>query len=397
MSESSGVLRQISWRELFPWLILFRTFRLAIAPSLLAVATVAVMVGPLGWRVAGWTFLSAAQRQALARDSGAIPGAGNSTLAARMPAAVRAYLPQTAAAWQAAYFDLAEPVARLFALRMSFGELAYYTLGVLWTIAVWAFPGGLITRRAIVQLATEVPLGLRAGAAFAGRRFGWYVGAPLYPLAGIVLLAVPIMVLGLPLRIAPGIGSVVAGLLWPVVVLAGLGALWLFGGLIFGWPLMWPTISAERDGDPFEAFSRSYAYVYGKPLHYFLYVAVAAAFGALCVEVVAGAALIVQEFGFWALAWGGGGKAVSELRHLAFEVAAGQRPAVEVGRALAVGATLIGWSLALIQAVATAFRFTFFFSAASAIYLLLRRDVDEKEMDEVFLEPEAAQPTASRP
>ena len=83
-----------------------------------------------------------------------------------------------------------------------------------------------------------------------------------------------------------GFGSVLAGLLWIFVVIAGLGALWLFGGLIFGWPLMWPTISAERDGDPFEAFSRSFSYVYGKPLHYFFYVVVAAAFGALCWAVV---------------------------------------------------------------------------------------------------------------
>ena len=50
------------------------------------------------------------------------------------------------------------------------------------------------------------------------------------------------------------------------------------------------------------------------------------------------------------------------------------------------GTTLIGLVIALIHAVAAAFRFTFFFCAASAIYLLLRHDVDEKEMDEVFLD-----------
>src|SRR5207237_3910063 len=118
-------------------------------------------------------------------------------------------------------------------------------------------------------------------------------------------LAIPIALLGLFLRIAPGFGAVVAGLVWLLVAIASLGAMWLFGGLIFGWPLMWPAISAERDGDPIDAFSRSYAYVYGKPLHYFFYVVVAAAFGALCWAVVWGAAVLVQDFGFWALSWCG--------------------------------------------------------------------------------------------
>src|SRR5207247_5974858 len=119
----------------------------------------------------------------------------------------------------------------------------------------------------------------------------------------IILLTIPIAFVGLFVWVAPGFGTALVGLGWLLVAILSLGAMWLFGGLIFGWPLMWPTISAERDGDPFEAFSRSYSYVYGKPLHYFLYVVIAAAFGALCWAVVAVAAQLVQEFGFWALAW----------------------------------------------------------------------------------------------
>jgi hypothetical protein len=49
------------------------------------------------------------------------------------------------------------------------------------------------------------------------------------------------------------------------------------------------------------------------------------------------------------------------------------------------GVKLVGLVVTLLHAVADAFRFTFFFSVASAIYLLLRRDVDEKEIDEVYL------------
>ena len=76
----------------------------------------------------------------------------------------------------------------------------------------------------------------------------WYFLAPLYPLVGVVLLALPISVVGLFLRASLGLGAVVAGLVWVLVLLASLAAMWLLGGLIFGWPLMWPTISAEQDG-----------------------------------------------------------------------------------------------------------------------------------------------------
>jgi hypothetical protein len=158
---------------------------------------------------------------------------------------------------------------------------------------------------------------------------------------------------------------------------------------------MWPTISAERDGDAFEAFSRSYSYVYGKPLHYFFYVVVATIFGALCWAVVAIASQLVQEFGFWALAWGGGGEAVTTIRGHALDLAVGRGLPQTGQTALNIGATLIGLVVAVIQSVALGFRYAYFFCAASAIYLLLRHDVDEKEMDEIDAVDGGAQSVSS--
>jgi hypothetical protein len=383
----------------FPWLILFRTFRIAISPTLLALATVAVLIAPLGWRFAERLFLSEVERDALIVTDSEIPQAANSQLRRSLPPAPRAYLPAYPTALLESYFDLAEPLKRFFQLQITWGEAAYYAFGFLWTLAIWAFPGGVATRQAVVQLATDSTLGIRSTLLYVARRWRWYFLAPLAPLLGIVLLAFGIIVLGwLHAGLnwltrdsgVSGLGTAVTGLAWLFVALAGLVALWLFGGLIFGWPLMWPTISAERDGDVFEAFSRSYSYVYGKPLHYFFYVVVAAAFGALCWSVVTGAALIVQEFGFWALAWGAGADAIAEIRQQALRIAAGEAISSEHGGLWKFGITLIGLVLVLIHAVAAAFRFTFFFAVTSAIYLLLRQDVDEKEMDEVYLERDEA-------
>jgi hypothetical protein len=409
MTDEQGVVRRISWRDLFPWLMLFRTFRIAIAPELLALATLAVLIAPLGWGLADFVFrpqIGAARgvvldlpadappemRQAVAEQRRAahwrqrIPRAENSQLAAWLPAAARAWLPAAETAVLSAYFDLSEPLARFFNLRMGVRETAYYAFGLLWTLALWAFVGAVVTRKAVVQLASDSAPGVQANFRYAVNRYLWYFLTPLYPLLGILLLAIPIAILGLPIRLSPGVGSVIAGLAWILVAAAGLAAAWLFAGLIFGWPLMWPTISAERDGDPFEAFSRSYSYVYGKPLHYFFYVVVAAMFGALCWAVVAVAISLVREFGFWALSWGGGADDVSLIRQQAMDFAAGIRVPNPANRSLTVGTSLIGLVVALLHSVGAAFRYTFFFTAASAIYLLLRYDVDEKEMDEVYVE-----------
>jgi hypothetical protein len=152
-------------------------------------------------------------------------------------------------------------------------------------------------------------------------------------------------------------------------------------------------VSAEKYGDSFEAFSRSFSYVYGKPLHYFFYVVVAALFGALCVAVIAGAESLVIEFGFWALSLGSGSEGAARLRELALA----PRDLPDDQRMLEFGAWLISLVIRLVHQFAFAFNFTYFWCAASAIYLLLRMDVDHQEMDEVYLEDDPSRTPAASP
>jgi hypothetical protein len=52
------------------------------------------------------------------------------------------------------------------------------------------------------------------------------------------------------------------------------------------------------------------------------------------------------------------------------------------------GGWLIGSFESLVRTIATAFGYSFFWCQVAAIYLLLRRDVDQTEFDEVFVERE---------
>lgn len=45
-------VRSVAWAEVFPWLVIFRCWRLAMRPSLLLVAVAACFLTPLGWRYA---------------------------------------------------------------------------------------------------------------------------------------------------------------------------------------------------------------------------------------------------------------------------------------------------------------------------------------------------------
>jgi len=226
---------------------------------------------------------------------------------------------------------------------------------------------------------------------FAARRYLWYFLSPLCPLVGVLVLMLPIAALGLIARITD-LGAVLAGILWIFVVLAGLVGAWLLAGLLFGFPLMWGTISAEREGDAFEAFSRSFSYVYGKPLHYLFYGVVASMFGALSWAVAHYAALMVIEFGFWAYSWGAGAEQAARIQSLANlgEIGVLFSGADSDNQVARVGGILMALSLGLVHLIETGFIFSFFWCVTGAIYLLMRQDVDDKEMDDIYVPVEPA-------
>src|SRR6202012_5030017 len=101
-----------------------------------------------------------------------------------------------------------------------------------------------ITRLAAVQIARNEKAPLTETVGFVGERFRHYVLAPAMPL---LFLGILILVLATGGFIAGWtffLGDILAGLLWPLVILAGLIMAVLLVGLL-GWPLMYPTISVE--------------------------------------------------------------------------------------------------------------------------------------------------------
>jgi len=208
--------------------------------------------------------------------------------------------------------------------------------------------------------------------AYARSRWHSYFAAPLFPLAGVVTAAIPIAVLGFLARL--DMATIITGLLWPLAIVAGLFMTLLLVGLMLGWPLMYATISTEGT-DSFDALGRSYAYVYQRPLHYLFYIAVALVCSGIGLFIVELFAYLVINTTGWAASWFLPSERAGDLLNGELDTGLGY-----------VGSLLILFWKNIVLAIVAGFPLAYMWCAATAIYLLLRRQVDAAEMDEVELD-----------
>jgi hypothetical protein len=385
MLENEGVaLRAIRWSEIFPWLSIAKSFRLAVTLRLIVFGAAAALLILMGWWVIAGVFLRDGQSnnswsgafdqqsvwQLINRSVPDRPLAGSplQPVSAEEPGLkINAWGPMVRT-----WVVLSRPVWWILAIEprnsgesLTVGEFTSLLLSALWSLAVWAYFGAAISRVAAVQLATGEQVGWMAALRWAAEKWLAYFTAPLLPMIGIALIVLPIFVLGLLMRIS--FLAILAALFWPLVLAGGFVITVLLIGVLFGWPLMWATISVEGT-DSFDALNRTYAYVFQRPLRYFFYVVVAAVIGWLGWFVVENIAASIVRFAFWAASWGFGESSLPDA-------------------ALSLIAFWGGW----IKLLAIGYAFSYFGVASTAIYYLLRRDVDARETDEVFLDADASE------
>jgi hypothetical protein len=130
---------------------------------------------------------------------------------------------------------------------------------------------------------------------------------------------------------------------------------------------MWGALSSEEMGDVFEGTQRMFAYLYGRPLQYAFYAVVAIVVGSFAYHVVSLLAHSIVYFTAWGVSWSGEPDALQSAH----------------GGVAAVGVAIIGTLNSLVIAVAEAFRYAFLFTATGILYLLIRRDNDQIEFDNV--------------
>jgi len=326
------------------------------------------------------------------------------------------------------------PVAKLISPGVSPMTRFYLFLILLSNVAVWAFCAGIITRIAAVQLANKGPISLKQATRFVSKRYTAYLGAPLVPLIIITGCIFGLVLYGL-VGLVPILGDlVIYGLGLPVIIIGGAVMAVFLVGLV-GYPLMYTTLSAEGDqSDTFDALSRSINYVYQSPWHYVWYWLVAIFYGAAVTLFILFFFSLTVYVGKWAVGltastvwtdrkpeylfiytpesfgWkelltkdspyevvGEWKEQDKESKRLVYVYRPKDEVAYKQARSEfysynAWGAGIVCFWLTLMFLMMLGFSYSFFWTAATVIYFLMRKKVDEAELDEVFVddeEPEA--------
>ncbi len=423
MTDERGSLREILWQEICPWLILARGLRVSLRFRVLVLAAAGVIATAAGWRLVGdmfsgtenptlsawievdsaWPWDAPVARPTLADQTlrtsqvvGSVPLIGGQLVSNPNINPLDAWL------------RLAWPFVRLFDAQRSFAELTYLLLCGIWEIVVWAIFGGAITRIAALELTRRESLGVRAAVSQTTGRIGSYLTAALLPLFAIGCVALVPFVIGLVGRMSFFLW--LAGLFWFLLLFLGFALAVLTIGYLVGWPFLFATLSVERT-DAFDALSRSYAYVFQRPLRLLFYTVVAVFLGMLGGLVVYVFATATESLTDWSVRWGAGRDRMEFLHSQAssgeppesapYAGEAGlsddaspsdasesgeSSPSIESTPLLRGAGNMRYLWVILLRSLMAAYPVGFLWISGTAIYLLLRRDIDAAEMDEVALE-----------
>ena len=377
MAQQYEVVKGIDWRQVFPASVLTRCFRVAISVSVLLLATLGVCLTQAGWQLSQSVFAPADSvpvevlpvdltRSENAEDEAkyfwdAIENGNGPAWVGR----------------QVCDYVRKEHLAN--GLIQGKDAWAICVVNVFWLLLVWSFVGGAITRIAVMQIGRGERIGLKEAFCFVRGKYVSYLMSPLFVIVACAVLSLPI--LGISALLNFDIGVVLAGLLWVLVVIAGIAIAVLLTGLFFGWPLMWPTISAEESGDVYEATSRSFAYTFQAPLQYLGFALVICAIWVPGVVLVQSFAVLVEQIVF-AVAGISGGSTMDDVQQF---IKTGAMDNDSPAGTYALGVNIIGGIHWIGHVVADVFCVSFFFCASAGVYLLLRRFVDQTEIDEVFV------------
>ncbi|MEZ6140965.1 MAG: hypothetical protein R3B84_10375 [Zavarzinella sp.] len=313
------------------------------------------------------------------------------------------------------------PVVYCFDSRASFWVYIYLAGLVTWLLVVWAFFGGIITRMAVLQLSHKDVGGIKEAVRYVRKRYISYLLSPALPFGLILFVLICCILFGV-LHWIPLLGDLIDGLLWFLPLAGGLAITLLFLGLV-GYPLMYPTLSTEGS-DTFDAFSRSYNYVYESPWHYAWYCLCALVYGAVLVFFVVLVGSLTAFFAKWGVskfpAWGADRS--PEYLCVYTPESLGWKQLLTEGSPAAInddgeyinpeaakaymkdfawynhmGAGMVGFWITLVFMLTIGFSYSYFWTAATQVYLLMRKRVDETDMDEVYIDDEPLDPPPAAP
>lgn len=338
---------EIDWeRSLWWWYPVTRAVHPAMRMSSLAVALVAIMLVLGGWKLGLLLFAPSLDKiyDPLAQTMSFGSGVFESHVFA----------------WFQCLLSVLSAIVR----PTDFRGFCFWTFEILWAFLTFAIFGGVLARRAMIELGQRTVAPWYQSIQLVSGRWQsllWVTGMNLVGIGGLLILPA---IFGFVGRLGNG-GALISGILLVLFFPLAFGVGRLLLSLTICFPLGVCAIAVEKNADAFEGFSRSNAYFFQRPVVAFLIAA--ALFG--CGYV---GDLLVS----WILNSGW-----SMVRNTYLYSGGMTHEAAE--RFVRTG----NW---LAQSLAAGFWFSYFWSASGSLYLILRRSVDHTELSEIDLAEEAA-------
>src|SRR3954454_17026739 len=273
MADTQTKVREVAWNELFPWLLLLRSVRIALMARVLVLGAAGLIATVVGWAllteafsrstdpvISGWH-----HNTSLGLWVNAVHNRNEFTwvdTSARSAAEVfdsaREWLVQgPVMIWT--YFT--RPFIAMFDSKLTPMGFLFLLLCGVWELLMWGLFGGAITRIAALKFTRDEAPGLIAALKHAFSKWPSYSLPPLVAMAGASVFAIQLVLLGFIMRI-DALGFI-AAVFWPVVMLLGLMMPVLLLCALAVRPLIWAAVIVEGTV-VFDALSRTDAVVYDR-------------------------------------------------------------------------------------------------------------------------------------
>lgn len=263
--------------------------------------------------------------------------------------------------------------------------------------------GGAICRIAALQFARDEKPGIIEAISFSIKKFTSLFTAPLIPAGFVALIVAVISLMGLAANIPLGVGELITGFLMPLALLFGAIAAAILTGTIGGFNLMFPAVA--YDGcDGLDAVSRSCHYVFVRPWRMGFYTFTAVIYGAICYLFVRFFAFLLLWSTYTGLRLGAGLDSRQGLTDKIMAI----WPEPSFARLTAYSTSAGSWSESVaafmvylftlvIVGLVVSFIISFYFTANTVIYALLRNRVENTPLDEIYTPMQQTRTEQSEP
>jgi hypothetical protein len=262
------------------------------------------------------------------------------------------------------------------------------------TLVVMSVAGGAICRIAALQFARDEKPGLTEALRFSTKKFTSFFTTPLALVGIIIFIGFFIFLLGLVGNI-PWAGKPIMVIFMLLALIAGGLITIVLIGAVAGFNLMFPAVAYDNS-DCFDAISRSFSYVFAKPWRMGFYTVMAAIYGAICYMFVRFFAFVLLWITNSSLRLGILGDNI-KLTEIWQDDPTFNQLVVQPNWPALTGlesfaAFLVYLLLLAIVVLVIAFIVSFYFSANTIIYSLMRKAVDNTALEDVYVTSEQGGP-----